>query len=88
MIARVCANLASFSASLEVCILCHVKGGANSEAFHAFRRACGFYSWYRLRPTWWAPAKSKDIVARARTHVFLGFLAFVNSAWNSEYCDD
>jgi hypothetical protein len=25
------------------------------------------YSWYRLRPAWWAPAKSKDIVARARS---------------------
>ena len=43
------------------------KGGANLEAFHAFRRACGFYSWYRLRPAWWAPAKSKDIAARARS---------------------
>jgi hypothetical protein len=32
----------------------------------ARQRACGFYSWYRLRPAWWAPAKSKDIVARAR----------------------
>jgi hypothetical protein len=25
------------------------------------------YSWYRLRPTWWAPAKSKDTAACARS---------------------
>ena len=45
----------------------YTKGSASPKAFHASRRACAFYSWYRLRPTWWAPAKSKDIVARARS---------------------
>jgi hypothetical protein len=44
-----------------------VKGGANSVSFHASRRACGFYSWYRLRPAWWSPHKSDDMGARART---------------------
>ena len=44
-----------------------------SEAFHAFRRACGFYSWCRywlLRPAWTMVGacsctnpRSKDIVA-------------------------
>ena len=43
------------------------RGATNSTAFHAFRRASRFYSWYRLRPAWWAPAKSKDIAARARS---------------------
>jgi hypothetical protein len=44
------------------------KGGANSVAFHASRRAWRFYSRYRLRTTWWAPEKSKDIIAaRARS---------------------
>ena len=42
------------------------RGAAGPIPFHASRRACGFYSWYRLRPTWRAPEKSKDIVARAR----------------------
>ena len=45
----------------------YTRGAAGPIPFHAFRRACAFYSWYRLRPTWWAPAKSKDIVARARS---------------------
>ena len=42
-------------------------GAAGPIAFHASRRAYGFYSRYRLRPTWWAPAKSKGIAARARS---------------------
>ena len=43
------------------------KGGANSEAFHAFRRACGFYSLSLPFAAWWSPHKSKDMGARART---------------------
>ena len=43
------------------------RGAAGPIPFHAFRRACAFYSWYRLRPTWWAPEKSKDIAACARS---------------------
>jgi hypothetical protein len=61
--------LISHTSAAAVCIS-HphtVRGGADPMAFHAFRRACGFYSWYRLRPAWWAPAKSKDTAACARS---------------------
>jgi len=34
------------------------KGGANSEAFHAFRRACGFYSLSLPFAAWWSPQGS------------------------------
>ena len=44
-----------------------VRGAAGPLAIHASRRATRFYSRYRLRTTWWAPEKSKDIVARARS---------------------
>ena len=43
------------------------KGGANSEAFHAFRRACGFYSLPLPFAAWWSPQGSDDMAARART---------------------
>ena len=36
-------------------------------AFHAFRRACGFYSLSLPFAAWWSPHKSKDMGARART---------------------
>ena len=42
------------------------KGGANSEAFHAFRRACGFYSLSLPFAAWWSPEESKDMGVRAR----------------------
>ena len=51
----------------EHCMRCIARGAAGPIPFHAFRRACAFYSWYRLRPTWWAPEKSKDIAACARS---------------------
>jgi hypothetical protein len=59
--------LEASSSSCTLRAACCSKGGLGPIPFHAFRRACAFYSWYRLRPTWWAPAKSKDIVARARS---------------------
>ena len=35
-------------------------------AFHAFRRACGFYSLSLPFAAWWPPDKSKDMGVRAR----------------------
>ena len=35
-------------------------------AFHAFRRACGFYSLSLPFAAWWSPQGSDDMAARAR----------------------
>ena len=35
-------------------------------AFHAFRRACGFFSLSLPFAAWWPPDKSKDMGVRAR----------------------
>ena len=44
----------------------YVKGGANSVAFHASRRAWRFYSLSLPFAAWWSPHKSKDMGVRAR----------------------
>ena len=51
----------------NVASTCSTGGATSPMAFHAFRRACGFYSWYRLRPTCRAPETSKDNAACARS---------------------
>ena len=50
-----------------ITISIYYKGGANSEAFNAFRRACGFYSLSLPFAAWWSPQGSDDMAARART---------------------
>jgi hypothetical protein len=60
-----------YCSTLQHCLglnVAQLRGRSTSPlAFHASRRATRFYSRYRLRTTWWAPEKSKDIVARARS---------------------
>ena len=41
--------------------------GAGPIPFHAFRRACAFYSLSLPFAAWWSPEESKDMGARART---------------------
>jgi hypothetical protein len=42
------------------------RGGADPMAFHAFRRACRFYSLSLPFAAWWSPQGSDDMAARAR----------------------
>jgi hypothetical protein len=66
--AKLCALWCAGSDALALYLnLCVSRGATNSIPFHAFRRACRFNSWYRLRPTCRAPEKSKDIAACARS---------------------
>ena len=46
----------------------HKTGGAAGPIpFHAFRRACRYYSPSLPFAAWWSPEESKDMGARART---------------------
>ena len=52
-----------------------VGGAAGPIPFHAFRRACAFYSLSLPFAAWWSPEESKDMGVRARllrTHPGLG----------------
>ena len=42
------------------------KGSASPKAFHASRRACGFYSLSLPFAAWWSHEESKDMGVRAR----------------------
>ena len=62
-----CRTLKAIAASIAgvrgllLCAGAWTRGAAGPIPFHAFRRACAFYSWYLLRPTWWAPENPRTL---------------------------